>query len=244
MALTKHDLKRFTEAIKPSKKKDKKTVKATVTNATENAVRVRIDGSKEETAVSSVSSVKANDRVIVDVDNHNAMIVGNITDKSASSSDMDGVVIEVQKTKDGLSSKVSKGDVVSEINQSPSSVKISAEKIDFNGLATFVPINDTRNGVKITMNGQGIKVEDIRFGVSSISITPYEITSQDGSRYATESYVNTEIQKIKNILADYCTVPDVDRIVANATADMATRTWVDQVKENIKDWVRNNFVKQ
>lgn len=77
----------------------------------------------------------------------NGKITASVNDK------INNLQAQITVNKNGLSTKVSKGDIVSSINQSAESVKIKAAKIDLNGTVT------------VTGNNRYIKIEDANYSV-------------------------------------------------------------------------------
>ncbi len=72
--------------------------------------------------------------------------------KVSSLSDSE-VKFMINKQKGLIESKVSKGEVISEINQSPEQIKIQAEKVNLNG---YVTVNDLSGTGTTTINGSNI----------------------------------------------------------------------------------------
>lgn len=56
---------------------------------------VKLDGSGELTPMVATATVKANQRVAVTIKNHSAIVIGNISDPSASSDDLNGVHMQM-----------------------------------------------------------------------------------------------------------------------------------------------------
>ena len=77
----------------------------------------------------------------------NGKITASVNDK------INNLQTQITVNKNGLSTKVSKGDIVSSINQSAESVKIKAAKIDLNGTVT------------VTGDNRYIKIEDANYSV-------------------------------------------------------------------------------
>lgn len=73
---------------------------------------------------------------------------------------------------DSISSKVSKGDVISEINQTAETVKISAEKINFNGMVT------ANKYFQILTDGS---VKAVSGEIGGWNITGYKIKAKEGN---------------------------------------------------------------
>ena len=82
----------------------------------------------------------------------NGKIVASVNDK------INNLQAQINVNSNGISTKVSKGDIISSINQSAESVRIKANKIDLNGTVT------------ITGNNRHIKIEDANYSVFDGSV--------------------------------------------------------------------------
>lgn len=109
-------------------------------------------GDRQDTLSSTVSGVSSN---ISEV-SKDLQLLGD---------DMDLVKIDVRKTSEGLSSKVSKNTIISEINQSPESVTIKASKVNLRGYVTMSSLS--KDGTTV-IDGSRIKTGTIE-GVKFIS---------------------------------------------------------------------------
>lgn len=99
---------------------------------------VLFDGAEEATPVESTVSVKDEERVIVSVNHHQATIMGNLSDPSASVSETEGIKLEVKSVDENLRS----------------SITITAEQIRSE-------VTDVENGLnsKITQTASEIRTE-------------------------------------------------------------------------------------
>ncbi len=94
---------------------------------------------------------------------------------------------EIKQNADAIALKVSKGEVVSEINQSPETIKISADKIDLTGMLTIKGLHD--NGLTF-IEGGGITAEKLTLkGDSSINLNNIFTVSKTGYMVASNGEI-------------------------------------------------------
>ena len=98
MALSKDIIKQFTKIVNDSNKKEaqEKTVNATYKKI-DNVEYIQIDGSDILTPVTSTVQADDGDRVKVLIKNHSAIITGNITNPSASSTSVNNIKDKVDE---------------------------------------------------------------------------------------------------------------------------------------------------
>ena len=98
MALSKDIIKQFTNIVNDSNKKEaqEKTVNATYKKI-DNVEYIQIDGSDILTPVTSTVQADDGDRVKVLIKNHSAIITGNITNPSASSTSVNNIKDKVDE---------------------------------------------------------------------------------------------------------------------------------------------------
>lgn len=89
MALSNDLLSQFAKLT--NKKNDNSKKETTVYGTVIDSNHVQIDGSNVTTPISSTTTIKAGQRVTVLVKDHSAIITGNLTDNSASSSDVNNI---------------------------------------------------------------------------------------------------------------------------------------------------------
>lgn len=94
MGLSNDIISQFIKATRDEKPKGSET---TVYAYVVDTNSVRLDGAGEDVVTPVISTVKmeADDRVIVQIKNHSATVIGNVTAKSASSKDVDNVAKDV-----------------------------------------------------------------------------------------------------------------------------------------------------
>lgn len=97
---------------------------------------------------------------------------------------------EIKQTADQISTKVSKGEVISEINQTAETVKISASKIDLTG---YVTINDLSGTGTTSINGANIQTGTIRAdSISNVGVLTVSNISCGSSFECTNSLGTAE----------------------------------------------------
>lgn len=75
-----------------SEKQPTKVMYATVVSSDSNGVVVQLDGSDVQIPVSATIEVNTNDRVMVQINKHEAVVVGNVSDKSITRTTADGLI--------------------------------------------------------------------------------------------------------------------------------------------------------
>lgn len=101
MRLSSDLISQFVKITNDDKKKEKETTIYGTTVKDGDKMYVRIDGSDILTPMASTASMKDNERVIVMIKNHQAIVTGNVTSKSASESsvkDLDKTTKDLDKT--------------------------------------------------------------------------------------------------------------------------------------------------
>lgn len=97
----------------------------------------------------------------------------------------------IKQTVDSIESKVSKGDIISIINQSAEGITISASKIDFNGSATFTDAVANASNAFSTAQNASSSVTDLYNGLSNgKTIVTGECIQTGTISFGTESYIN------------------------------------------------------
>lgn len=121
MALSKDIIKQFTKIVNDSNKKEEqeKTVNATYKKI-DNVEYIQIDGSDILTPVTSTVQADDGDRVKVLIKNHSAIITGNITNPSASSTSVNNIKDKVDEN----------GNTIKQINNSIEQQNNSIIQID------------------------------------------------------------------------------------------------------------------
>lgn len=97
----------------------------------------------------------------------------------------------IKQTADSIESKVSKGDIISTINQSAEGITISASKIDFNGSATFTDAVANASNALSTAQNASSSVTDLSNGLyNGKTVVTGECIQTGTISFGTESYIN------------------------------------------------------
>ena len=107
MKLTDNLVSQFVKITNDNGKKEETTTAYGKVVIYDNQTYVQLDGSEVLTPVTTTTEVKDDDRVAVSIQNHNAVITGNVTDPSASSGSMAGFYSEIVKENNMVYAKVS-----------------------------------------------------------------------------------------------------------------------------------------
>ena len=109
MRLSSDLISQFVKITNDDKKKEKETTIYGTTVKDGDKMYVRIDGSDILTPMASTASMKDNERVIVMIKNHQAIVTGNVTSKSASESsvkDLDNTTKEIIKSTGAVDNRI------------------------------------------------------------------------------------------------------------------------------------------
>lgn len=106
----------FVKATKDTNKpSNESTVYGEVSRVEPEKIYVRIDGSDQDTPISTTADVAVNDRVVVMIKNHAATVVGNISNPSAATGTVNTINEEFIKFKEGVFDSVITGDLSAQI---------------------------------------------------------------------------------------------------------------------------------
>lgn len=180
-----------------SKKKEATVYGTTVEY--EGTIYVRIDGSNQLTPVSTTAGLKADQRVTVMIKNHSAIVTGNITDPSASSS---GVT--------ELNNKISEFGIIVADKVSTDQLNAQTARID-----TLVVENAT---IKGTLSVAEADIDELQ--AKNVTI--------DGKLVATDAEIsNIKANKLDVVVAEasYATIENLD--VTNAKINNLEATYGD-----------------
>lgn len=136
-------------------------------------------------------------------------------------------------TSDAITSKVSKNEVISAINQTAESISIDAGKINLRGAVTFTSF-DSSLQTTINNKAETSALEDVRTTASNAqtSIDNLEIGGRNliVERNISNGWVNssgTLINDSNYIATDYIPVTPGDTIVFQLWSPSSTKTWID-----------------
>lgn len=108
MGLPSELISQFVKITNDSKKKPKETTVYGTTVVKDGKLYVRLDGSETLTPATTTSTVKNNERAVVMIKNHSAIITGNITVPSARNDDLENAQNGVDEVKGELAEMLDK----------------------------------------------------------------------------------------------------------------------------------------
>lgn len=198
MDLSRNIIKRYVQVASPEKiTSNSETVYGTVVNEGEELF-VKIDGSNILTPVSSTIDIKANDRVLVLVKNHEATVIGSPSSPTARLEELNNLGTEVTKFKAVATSDLiaARADIEN-LNANKLSVKDAELKY-----ATIEKL-DAENA---TINGKLTAYEASIEGLKADKIDASEVEA----KYATIKSLEATDAKFDNLDATYAKVTALD----------------------------------
>ena len=170
----------------------------------------KIDGSSQLTPVSTTARVKVGDRVVVTLKNHTATVIGNTTDPSASSAQVEEISGNVTRFETIIADKASIGELEAQI------ARIVELEAEYATIDTLVADNAS---IKEILAGT-ITAEEVAARYASIEYleanfaTAYEIEA----RYATIGDLSAANAKINALDANYASIGDLYATKGEVTA--------------------------
>lgn len=217
MALTNDIISQFAKLTTNNKTEQKETTVYGTIVISDGKKYVRLDGSNIDTPISSTTSAKDGDRVMVMIKNHEAVVTGNITSPSASQDSVD----DLDDKTNNLSTQVSEFGIIV-------SYKITTEDID--------AINATFEQMK-AISG---KFEELTAVTAEIETLQAKFAKLEYVNAEDIKAINAEIDNITAQFGEFTEISTEDleafnAEVTNLTARMATFTYVSaDVLEAIK----------
>ena len=208
MALSNDIVSQFAKLTNDNKSENKESVVYGTIIISDGKKYVRLDGSNIDTPISLTTSAKHNDRVMVMIKNHEAVVTGNITSPSASQDSVD----DLDGKADELSSQVSKFGVIV-------SYKITTEDID--------AINANFEAMKaITGKFQELSSVTAEIGTLKAKFASLEYIDSEEAKI-----INAEIVNLKAQLGEFSgiTTQDLeafDAEIVNLTARVGNFSYV------------------
>lgn len=168
MRLSSDLISQFVKITNDDKKKEKETTIYGTTVKDGDKMYVRIDGSDILTPMASTASMKDNERVIVMIKNHQAIVTGNVTSKSASESsvkDLDKTTQEIIKSTGAVDNRIVAAETnISNLQAIDIEIKnsLTAAEADIDNLeADNITIHETLSANTADINTLKTKVEKI-----------------------------------------------------------------------------------
>ena len=221
MDLSRNIIKRYVQVASPEKiTSNSETVYGTVVNEGEK-LYVKIDGSNILTPVSSTIDIKANDRVLVLVKNHEATVIGSPSSPTARLEELNKLGTEVTEFK-----AVAIGDLIAaradidklKVNDVEITEKLTANKASIENLTAE---NTTING-KLTAYEASIE------GLKADKIDASEVKA----KYATIESLEATDAKFDTLDTTYAKIETLDTTYAKVTALDAQKARIDALDSN------------
>lgn len=217
MALSNDIISQFAKLTNSNKSEQKETVVYGTIIVSDGKKYVRLDGSNIDTPISSTTSAKHNDRVMVTIKNHEAIVTGNITSPSASQDSLD----DLDGKTDNLSTQVSKFGVIV-------SYKITTEDID--------AINANFETMK-AISGKFEELKAVTAEIESLQAKFADIEYIDAEE---AKILNAEIDNLKVKMGEFTGISTEDleafnAEIVNLTARVGNFTYIStEILEAIK----------
>lgn len=199
MDLSRNIIKRYVQVASPEKiTSNSETVYGTVVNEGET-LYVKIDGSDILTPVSSTIDIKANDRVLVLVKNHEATVIGSPSSPTARLEELNNLGTEVTKFK-----AIATGDLIAARADID---KLKANDVDITGRLTanegYIDNLTTENtNIKGQLKAYKADIEELQ--AYKIDATEVE------AKYATIESLEATDAKFNNLSSVYASITDLD----------------------------------
>lgn len=168
MRLSSDLISQFVKITNDDKKKEKETTIYGTTVKDGDKMYVRIDGSDILTPMASTASMRDNERVIVMIKNHQAIVTGNVTSKSASESsvkDLDKTTQEIIKSTGAVDNRIVAAETnISKLQATDIEIKnsLTAAEADIDNLETDnITIHETLSANTADINTLKTKVGKI-----------------------------------------------------------------------------------
>ena len=237
---------------KPSVKSDSGLFATVVKHNGEDYVK--LDGSEVMTPVISTTEVKEDDRVLVDIKDHTAIVTGNITDPAASGTKVKEVGDQISDFEIVIADKVNTEELNAQIGRIDQLVSdnvvirdsLTASKADISDLqADYVTVSGKLTAVeaeikvldteKITAEQADLKYATIKnLNATNADIHNLEATYGDFEVLATNKF-NAVDATIKNLDATYATITDVDIERARIDDLEANQADIDSLTSEVAD---------
>ena len=141
-------------------KKNEKTSSYGTVVEHDGEIYVKLDGSDLLTPVDTTTELRDNDRVVVDINNHNALVTGSISNPSVGRVTVDGLSSEIKQTEDNITLIIedTEAKLRSEISQTNTSLTTKIEDTE-SGLRSEISQTNTSLTTKIEDTESGLRSE-------------------------------------------------------------------------------------
>ena len=221
MDLSRNIIKRYVQVASPEKiTSNSETVYGTVVNEGET-LYVKIDGSNILTPVSSTIDIKANDRVLVLVKNHEATVIGSPSSPTARLEELNNLGTEVTEfkavaTRDLIAARADIG-------------KLQATDVDITDRLTANKASiENLTAENTTINGKLTAYEASIEGLKADKIDASEVEA----KYATIESLEATDAKFDTLDTTYAKIETLDTTYAKVTALDAQKARIDDLDSN------------
>lgn len=222
MALSNEIVSQFAKLTNGNKETEKEDILYGTVVISDGKKYVRLDGSNMDTPISSTTNIKANDRVMVMIKDHAAIVTGNITSPSADQESVD----DLNDKTDDISNQVTKFGIIV-------SYKISTDDI--------TALNATFEAMK-AISGKFSELDAVTAEIETLQAKIASVEYLDANDI---SAINAEIENIKANFGSFTgvTTEDLNAFnaeITNLTARVGNFTYVStEVLNAMKATIRD-----
>ena len=222
MALSNEIVSQFAKLTNGNKETEKEDILYGTVVISDGKKYVRLDGSNMDTPISSTTNIKANDRVMVMIKDHAAIVTGNITSPSADQESVD----DLNNKTDNISNQVTKFGIIV-------SYKISTDDI--------TALNATFEAMK-AISGKFSELDAVTAEIETLQAKIASVEYLDANDI---SAINAEIENIQANFGSFTgvTTEDLNAFnaeITNLTARVGNFTYVStEVLNAMKATIRD-----
>ena len=222
MALSNEIISQFAKLTNGNKETEKEDILYGTVVISDGKKYVRLDGSNMDTPISSTTNIKANDRVMVMIKDHSAIVTGNITSPSANQESVD----DLNNKTDDISNQVTKFGIIV-------SYKISTDDI--------TALNATFEAMK-AISGKFSELDAVTAAIETLQAKIASVEYLDANDI---SAINAEIENIQANFGSFTgvTTEDLNAFnaeITNLTARVGNFTYVStEVLNAMKATIRD-----
>ena len=222
MALSNEIVSQFAKLTNGNKETEKEDILYGTVVISDGKKYVRLDGSNMDTPISSTTNIKANDRVMVMIKDHAAIVTGNITSPSANQESVD----DLNDKTDNISNQVTKFGIIV-------SYKISTDDI--------TALNATFEAMK-AISGKFSELDAVTAEIETLQAKIASVEYLDANDI---SAINAEIENIQANFGTFTgvTTEDLNTFnaeITNLTARLGNFTYVStEVLNAMKATIRD-----
>lgn len=222
MALSNEIVSQFAKLTNGNKETEKEDILYGTVVISDGKKYVRLDGSNMDTPISSTTNIKANDRVMVMIKDHAAIVTGNITSPSADQESVD----DLNNKTDDISNQVTKFGIIV-------SYKISTDDI--------TALNATFEAMK-AISGKFSELDAVTAEIETLQAKIASVEYLDANDI---SAINAEIENIQAKFGSFTgvTTEDLNAFnaeITNLTARVGNFTYIStEVLNAMKATIRD-----